>query len=299
MRFAIATIDPYIGVFEAFLAAGWKPYKLFTVPIRNPMDSHDKVLALAEQQGAKVQLSRMTRRDLEELRDNGCEALVVASYNHKIPDWQPYLKYAVNFHPSPLPEARGPYPLVRAIMERRTTWGITCHRLAPEMDAGEILAAENFPMQIDETHESLRFKLQMAAGRLATQVAGQFTDLWDRAQPQTDGSYWPRWDHFDRVINFATSVESIKCHIRAFGFVESLVLLSNQEVLTIKHAVGWAEAHSYTPGHIVRADGKLLVIAARDGYIGILEWQFAPPNVAAEIQAKLTTQNLHKTGTQR
>jgi methionyl-tRNA formyltransferase len=292
MRFAIATLDPYIGVFEAFLAAGWEPVRLFTVAPKNPLDSNDMVLALADKHNTKIQLSRITRQDMQELGEQGCDALIIASYNWKIDDWRPYLKYAVNFHPSPLPEGRGPYPLVRAIMERRSTWGITCHRLTPDMDAGDILAAENFPMQADESHESLRLKVQMAAGRLGMQVAGQFKQLWNNAAPQVGGSYWPRWSHVDRLINFAMPVDHIICHVRAFGFVESLVSLSNQVVLSVRHAVGWVEAHNYIPGHIVSAQGRSLLIAAADGYIGIQDWQFAPPDVTAEVQAKLNIQNI-------
>jgi methionyl-tRNA formyltransferase len=291
MRFAIAAIDSYLGVFEAFVAAGWQPVKLFTVPIRNQFDGHEGVIALAGQHQARVQLSRITRQDLAELHDQGCEALVVASYDWKIDNWRPFLKYAVNFHPSPLPEGRGPYPLVRAIMERRSVWGVTCHRLAPKMDAGEMLAAENFPMQADECHESLRLKVQMAAQQLAVQVAGNFIHLWNDAQPQIGGSYWPKWSHFDRLIDFAQPVKNILCHLRAFGSMESLVWLNDNAVLSVKHAVGWTAAHTHSPGHIISSQGRTVLIAAADGYIAVLEWQFAPPDVTADIQSRLANYN--------
>ena len=292
MRFAIATLDPYLGVFEAFVAAGWKPIRLFTVPLNNPFDTNDAVIALAAQHQARVQLSRITTRDFEELHDEGCEALIVASYNWKIGDWRPYLKAAVNFHASPLPEARGPYPLVRAIMERRQTWAVTCHQLTQELDAGDILAAENFPMQPDETHESLRLKVQLASKRLASRVADQLPELWMNATPQGEGSYWKRWDNWDRLIDFSLSVSDILCHLRAFGLMESLVWVNDNTVISVRRAVGWTEIHTYKPGHIVSNLGKTVIIATPDGYIALLEWQFATPDIAAEIKTKLSSRAL-------
>ena len=57
MRFAIATIDRYIGIFDTFCQAGWRAQKLFTVPIRDPEFGNQRAaIALAEQQSAAIQL---------------------------------------------------------------------------------------------------------------------------------------------------------------------------------------------------------------------------------------------------
>ena len=85
MRFAIATVDGYLGVFTAFVHAGWTPVKLFSVPVRNEFGNQQAVIAFAEQNKAAIQLSRMNERDLQRLRDDGCEILIVASYDWKIP----------------------------------------------------------------------------------------------------------------------------------------------------------------------------------------------------------------------
>ena len=178
MRFAIAAIDRYLGVFDAFVRAGWTPLKLFTVPIANAVDNYQAVTAFAEQHHASVQLSQITDLDILGLREQECDALIVACYPWRIVDWQPSLKYAVNFHASPLPDGRGPYPIHRAILEKRNSWAVTCHRLTSEIDKGDILAAESFPLQSDECHESLDLKIQMNAKRLAGKVARQFIELW-------------------------------------------------------------------------------------------------------------------------
>jgi len=278
LRFAIAAVDRYIGVFEAFVQAGWRPVKLFTVPMTPQTDSHMEVVAYAEQHKAQIQLSRITDHDLHELGEAGCDILIVASYNWRIGNWHPALKYGINFHPSPLPEGRGPYPAVRAILEGRKSWGITCHKLAPEIDSGDMLAAENFPMSENENHESLDLKLQMAARRLAGKVANNFTTLWQNAQPQTGGSYWPRWTNEARLIDFTMPVEHILRHLRAFGLIESLARLDHL-IVSVKHTVGWRESHSYLPGQIVHTNNRAIVVAAADGYIGILDCNIVPADV--------------------
>jgi methionyl-tRNA formyltransferase len=291
MQFAITAVDRYLGIFEAFVRAGWKPLKLFTVPMKSDLASQRAVIAYAEQQGAAIQLSRMGAYDLEELREQGCEALIVASYDWKIDDWRPFLKYAVNFHCSPLPDGRGPYPVVRAILENRNFWGVACHRLTPKIDSGEILAVEEFPLRPDECHESLDLKIQMAAKRLATRVAGQFTELWEAARPQEGGVYWKNYELAEHIINFQSPVDDIMRHIRAFGANGSLASISKTWI-TVTRAIGWTERHNHPPGVVVHVFNRSIVVAASDGYIGILESQPTPLHVVVKMQPGLNSRSL-------
>lgn len=141
MRFALATSDGYQCVLEAFLRSRWQLEKLFVSP-GDWMNDHKQVIARALELGVEIQHSPVSTRDLADLGRRDCAALVVASYQWKIPEWNSHLKYAVNFHPAPLPEGRGPYPLVRAILEQRSNWAVTCHRINERFDQGDILDAE-------------------------------------------------------------------------------------------------------------------------------------------------------------
>lgn len=277
MRFAIAAGDQYLGVFETLVHAGWKPLKLFSMP-----EDHRRVAAFARRQNAAIQLSRITERDMLELREQGCDALIVACYNWRIGDWRPFLKYAVNFHCSPLPNGRGPYPIHRAILENRGSWAVTCHRLVAELDAGDILAGENFPLQPDECHESLNLKIQMAGKRLAVRISRDFETLWDQATPQDEGSYWPLNTIEERIIDFQQPVESIMRHIRAFGDTESLAHV-NAAWLGVKRALGWPERHGHTPGTVAHIHDRAIVVAAEDGYIALLEWEMARPDIVSVL----------------
>lgn len=270
MRFAIAGCDQYLAAFDTFVRAGWKLEKLFLPVSSGDMTNQRAVAAYAERNDAAIQLSRLGERDLSELHETGCEALVAAGYSWKIPDWEPYLKYAVNFHPSPLPEGRGPEPTARAILEKRTHWAVTCHRISPAFDSGHILASEFFLLQPDECRESLDLKVQMAAQVLANRVATRFTELWEQAKPQENGTYWPRAKIDEHYIDFKLPVENIMRHIRAYGPGDSIAKIGSG-LFIVKRAVGWLARHNISPGTIVYSLNRTMVIAAPDGYVGLTE----------------------------
>jgi len=271
MRFAITCVDRCLPIFEALLAEGWEPVKLFTTPPGALVSGNGATIAKAVSLNIPIQISPMQDADLRDLGDRGCEALICASYNWKIGDWRPHLRYGLNFHPSPLPLARGPYPAFRAIVEQRKTWGVTCHKLEPRFDVGDILDEEAFALSEAECHESLNLKTQMAFGRLARRIGRDIDGLWDKARPQGPGSYWKGSSDDDRVLEFSRPVETILRTVRAFGMTETIARIQNS-VVYVRRAVGWTEAHSHTPGAVVHTDGRRWVIAAKDGYIALLEW---------------------------
>ena len=282
MRFAMTACDSSLGVFNEFLKAGWEPVKIFSFSTEGSLDSNHMVMELAHSKRINVQLSRMTEDDLRDLGESGCDVLVVAGYKWRIGDWRPHLKHAVNFHPSPLPEARGAYPIVRAILENKKTWAVTCHQLAPDFDSGNILAAETFPLNDDECHESLSLKTQMASIRLAGRVANNFLALWDQAIPQGQGDYWPKLTQDELTINFSGSVDTIMRLVRALGLLECLAYVGGV-LICIRRAVGWTETHSHLAGTVVHVNNKIIVVAAQNGYIGIIDWNIVPANVSTDF----------------
>jgi len=278
MRFAITATDAYLGVFTALVEAGWTPVKLFTTPVDNRLYHNKDIIAAANSLDIPIQVSPIQERDLADLGDRGCDVLVVASYNWLIRGWEPHLPYAVNFHASLLPEGRGPYPQINAILEQHKEWGITCHKLTERFDSGEILAQEGFPMSPDESLDSLSLKIELAGARLADHVARNFDPLWQDAKPQGEGSYYPLYRDSDRVLDFNQPVADILRRIRAFGEHECLARLNDVDMF-VRRAVGWQETHDHPPGTLVVNSMMRLVVAADDGYVGILEWSLSNPDM--------------------
>ena len=206
-----------------------------------------------------------------------CDALVVAGYQWKIPDWQASIQYAINFHPSPLPIGRGPYPLTKAILDNYTSWAITCHKISDQFDQGDILDAETYLIDADETHESLKLKTLMSGITLAERIAGHLEFFWATATLQKNGSYWPLWREQDRIVDFTQPIETILCQIRAFGDFECIAIVNDLKIY-LHRTKGWVENHSYETGKVVFSSSLALVISVKDGFLAVTEWSFNAPN---------------------
>jgi methionyl-tRNA formyltransferase len=277
MRFAVTATDRYLNIFQTLVERGWTPLKVFTGKVDNRIHRNTAVIDYARQLKLDVQISRLTQTNLRELHDLGCEALIVASYAWRIGDWRPYLKYAVNFHPAPLPRGRGPNPLPAAILDEAATWGISCHKVEHEFDSGDVLQTAEFPLSAMEDHDSLDLRLQLAAKQLTAAVADHFVEYWNAATPQAAGSSHPLWTEAQRQLDFTQTVEQVLRRTRAFGPIECIARLGST-ILFVRRAVGWRESHSVPHGTVVHANSLSLVVAVADGYIGLTEWSLINPD---------------------
>jgi len=285
MRFAITCSDRYLAVFEAFVAAGWEPIRLFTVPTDGRLFRNSAVIERARALKMGILLSRLGERELRQLQDDGCDVLVVASYQWRIGDWAPFVPHAINFHPSLLPQYRGSYPLLNGLLAQCQRWGVSCHKLAPEFDSGDVLAQQEFEVAPDETHETLDLRTQIAAGRLAARVAAEFADLWAGATPQAAGTHAPLLGDAARTIDFDHTVEQILRQVRAFGRFECLARV-NGVMVHVARAAGWREPHQELVGTVVHAYALAVVVACHDGYIALLDWHLFSPAAVSGTPAR-------------
>lgn len=282
MRFAFAGIDFLSDVFLTLIARGWEPVKLFTRPCDNIYDFNDAIIARARALRIPIQLTRIRPADIAEVKAAGCDVLVVAGYPWLIEGWEEHLPFAVNFHPSPLPEGRGPYPLFQAILNAVPIWGMSVHTLSPAFDMGAILAQDLFALTSDETHDTLLAKCQMAAGRLSTDLATDLPRLYAEARPQGVGSYWPRIGERQRILDWTGNVADVLRTVRAFGSIETMAQVGGKHIY-VWEAAGWTESHRHMPGTLVHKHRRHLVIAVRDGFVQITGWSALAPESAREV----------------
>lgn len=284
MRFAFAGIDFLGDAFFTLIASGWRPVKLFTRPCDGIYDFNDATVARARALRVPVQSARIRAADLAELKSLECDALVIAGYPWLVTGWEEHLPFAVNFHPSPLPEGRGPYPLFQAILEERREWGMSLHALAPAFDTGPVLAQDRFALSPDETHDTLLARCQMAVKRLSARLADGLPDLWERAAPQGPGSYWPRVTERQRTLDWSGGVADVLRTVRAFGSIETIATVGGRR-LFVWSATGWTEPHRFTPGTLAHKHRRHLVVAVRDGFVQITGWSTDPPRAQARSGA--------------
>jgi methionyl-tRNA formyltransferase len=124
----------------------------------------------------------------------------------------------INVHPSLLPKYRGPTPIQAAILNRDVETGISIQRIALQMDAGDILAQERFPLTGRETTASL-------SGIVARKSAAMLVSLIQELagggvagtpQNQAEAVYCRLLTKEDGRIDWSAGVLEIDARIRAF-----------------------------------------------------------------------------------
>ncbi|MDR2101347.1 MAG: methionyl-tRNA formyltransferase [Treponema sp.] len=124
----------------------------------------------------------------------------------------------INIHPSLLPKYRGAAPIPAAILNRERETGITIQRLAPEMDTGDILLQEPFPLTGRETTASIsdlaaRKSAELLPGVLRGLARGTLTG---RPQDHGAATYCSLITKEDGRIDWSKSAAGIDACIRAF-----------------------------------------------------------------------------------
>ena len=124
----------------------------------------------------------------------------------------------LNFHPAPLPDFRGVGGYNVAILERLGEWGVSCHFVDEDLDTGDLVAVERFPIDSDTaTAFSLDLESQEHLFRL-------FADVTRRAlrgealagTPQGDGRYVSR-DELERR-RLVRPGDDVERKLRAFWY---------------------------------------------------------------------------------
>jgi methionyl-tRNA formyltransferase len=190
----------------------------------------------------------------------------------------------INIHPSLLPRYRGATPIPAAILGREKETGVTVQRLALEMDAGDILAQERFPLNGRETTLSLS---QIAAAKgaelLLKVIRGLALDsLAGRRQNNNEATYCSLIRKDDGLIDWSLEAADIDARIRAytpwplcrtFHGEESLYILEGE---VSEGGVPAANAGSVLPGTVLGIDRRLgILIQTGDGILAVSRLQYA------------------------
>lgn len=103
-----------------------------------------------------------------------------------VPDW------AINFHPSLLPDYRGPAPEFWALYHGEDETGWTAHSMVEEFDAGPIIDQRRIPIRPDDTLHSLTHRLGDVGSEFAVDLLGEFPDATfeTRPNPATEDQYY-------------------------------------------------------------------------------------------------------------
>lgn len=214
MKIAYVGIDILYAAMPALLDQGCEIMEVFTCETDDKTEFHAQVAAQAEQLHVPCHLKPVTLEDLDRLRRNGCEALFSAGYYHKIPVLDGFPM--INIHPAYLPVGRGAWPMPVTILQGRDRGGVTFHKLAEQMDAGDILLREAFAVEADENLQSYMEKAERAIRHLTEILMWDFSYWYAQAWPQGPGEYWDCPQEQDWTVRPEMKTEEIDRILRAF-----------------------------------------------------------------------------------
>ncbi|MGZ3650977.1 MAG: methionyl-tRNA formyltransferase [Bdellovibrionota bacterium] len=182
----------------------------------------------------------------------------------------------VNVHPSLLPDLRGAAPVQWALLRGYRRTGITTQLMALEMDAGDILLQEEFPVSETDSAKDLLDRFSVEGGRLLVKTldglaAGTITP---RPQNHAQVTFAPMLAKEKGLVKFADS-DAWTTHNQVRGLYPwpgAYAFLGQKRVKILRTAMARGQTHLGAPGAFW-FQGDRMFVACRDGVLEILELQ--------------------------
>ena len=227
----------------------------------------DQVIAFAKQSTCPISFDKPNQEQMEALVNDGVECFFAAEYPWRIPI-PTSLPFSINVHPTLLPYGKGPTPLPTLILKESQYSGVTLHKMTSKFDDGDILLQEAIALDANESFDSLSAKLAIRTPLLLDNLLSNLLEYYPQSTPQSVGSYWPKLSREDQTVHWNNPTAMISKQFRAFGSLGVFSEIDNQACLIT--AAQWElHSHTLTPGTILSADNRALVIATSDGLVRI------------------------------
>jgi methionyl-tRNA formyltransferase len=189
-EFAVASLD-------ALLKAGYMIVGVITAPDRpagRGMKMNESAIKrYALEHNLKIlQPEKLKNPEfLEELKSLHADIQVVVAFRMlPEPVWNMPPKGTINLHASLLPQYRGAAPINWAVINGEKETGVTTFKLQHEIDTGNILLQESFPIGEDETAGELHDRMKEIGGKLLVKTMAGIVDGTLKEMPQsTPDSY--------------------------------------------------------------------------------------------------------------
>ena len=208
---------------------------------------------------------------LAQIRELDPELIVVAAYGRILPEDILSLpaRGCVNVHSSLLPKYRGAAPINWAILNGERETGVTIMHMAPELDAGDIIAQVTTPIDPDETVESLHDRLAELGAKLLVETAARIEAGAARRTPQDHekATLAPMLSKALSPMDWNRPARALHDQVRGLiPWPAATAGLGGVRCKVLSTAV-WEQTVSVTPGTVVQADKHGLKIACGGGTV--------------------------------
>lgn len=277
-EFAVASL-------EALVDAGCKVVAVVTAPDKpagrglRPSESAVKKFAVAK--GIDI-LQPEKLKDpafVDALRALKADLQVVVAFR-MLPEvvWNMPPLGTVNLHGSLLPQYRGAAPIHWAVINGEKETGVTTFRLKHEIDTGNILLQESFPIGDDETTGEVHDRMKQIGAALLVKTVRGLADgsVHERPQAPEDGAplkHAPKIFTETCQIHWSNPVDTLHNLVRGLSPFPGALTTLDGKILKVFRSSKEHKAHHDTPGSY-RSDGKtFLKFACNNGYLHLLDLQ--------------------------
>lgn len=218
------------------------------------------------------------------------EYVVIAAYAQYLPKAVRGVprQACLNIHPSPLPQYRGPAPIVASLWEGAHQTAVAIHYTERGIDTGDVLAMEPVAIAPDWNHGTLREHLAEVGARLLVQTlfgleSGSLTPV---AQEHAQATLTRLLTPADRQLPLATcTATELANRVRALSPEPGALLQIAGEPLIVLAATV-PEGPPQPAGTLWQPSARRLAVATADGWLELL--QVIPPGrKAMEVNAWL------------
>lgn len=255
MKIAYAGFDLFYPMLESLFDSGCEIVKIYTNKVDNITEFNTHVTEFAKAHNIEISYDKITLSDLEELKENGVDALFCAAYYYRIPILEDFKM--INVHPSLLPLGRGAWPMPLCILNKCEKSGVTFHKMEESFDTGEILMQEEFTLDDNETLYTYMEKIYSLLPNMVSTLLGDFEYYYNNAKAQGEGVYEEAPDEHDYVIDKNTDFSDADRISRAFsGFY--VIYRENDTDHRLLNAVA------------IKGDNKNEKFKIKDGYLKVI-----------------------------
>ncbi len=191
-----------------------------------------------------------------------------------------------NLHASLLPQYRGAAPINWAVMNGEVETGLTTFLLTHEIDTGQILFQERYPIHYDDTAGDVYARLMNGGASLVLHTvnalaAGTIVPKLQEVEDAAALCAAPKLHRDTLQINWNRSAKDVRNHIRGLSpYPGAWTLMadvgSSADRLEIKIYQADLVEHPLDAPGSVQTDGKIhLYIACSDGWLSVNELQLA------------------------
>lgn len=280
--FAVASLD-------ALVKAGCTIAGVITAPDKNAgrgmqlQQSAVKKYAIEHQLKILQPEKLKSLQFLEKLKSLKADLQVVVAFR-MLPElvWNMPPMGTINLHGSLLPQYRGAAPINWAVINGEKETGVTTFKLKHEIDTGNILLQESFPIGEDDTAGDVHDKMKEIGANLLLKTVKGISNGSLKETPQlqlSDRDGQTPLKHAPKIltdtsrINWSQPVAAIYNFVRGLSPYPAAFTIMNEKMLKIFTSKKEIVYPKHTEGEY-ETDGKTyLKFAAADGYLHVLQIQ--------------------------